>query len=200
MNKLGALLIAALAGLAAQGELEQPSAANDLDTLDRCEPSAITVPANQVLSALAAGCSSYCTSSTTTNHCVPVIGCTGVPSASGGSGFVLTVAQVEGARNGMILYSLAAHPVMPQAPNGNTSYRCLQAPWKSTGTQFSAGALNSCDGALSVDFIAFMTSHPAAPGNPLMVGQTFYAQGVFKDPGAPGTLNYSDALSFTMLP
>lgn len=148
----------------------------------------------------AAGCSTYCTSSTTTHGCVPVISCTGVFSASLGSPFVLTVSEVEGARSGKILYSLAAHPTMPQAPNGNTSYRCLQSPTKSTGLQFSGGTLNGCDGSLTVDFSAFMAANPGAPGNPLMAGQTFYAQGVFKDPGAPGTINYSDALSFTVVP
>lgn len=66
--------------------------------------------------------------------------------------------------------------------------------------QFSGGTLNGCDGSLTVDFSAFMAANPGAPGNPLMTGQTFYAQGVFKDPGAPGTINYSDALSFTVVP
>jgi hypothetical protein len=66
--------------------------------------------------------------------------------------------------------------------------------------QSSGGNLFACNGALSVDFLAFMAAHPTALGQPIAVGQRFNAQAWFRDPPAPKTTSLSDALEFPLLP
>jgi hypothetical protein len=69
-----------------------------------------------------------------------------------------------------------------------------------TPVQFSGGSFFSCDGALSLDWNAYVTSNPAALGAPFAGGEIVHAQGWFRDPPAPKGTNLSDGLRFVVLP
>jgi hypothetical protein len=139
----------------------------------------------------------YCTSSTSAFGCRPTMSWSGVPSVSMGSGFVLTTTKVDGQRSGAIYYSLQQHPNMGLIA-GTTSYKCIQAPVQAMGTQNSGGTLGLCDGALSVDWSAWIAANPAALGQPVFAGMTFWVQERHQCTGY--STNRSNALAFVALP
>jgi len=144
------------------------------------------------------GCEStvatYCAAGTTTNGCVPAISSSGTPSASAGSGFTIHVASVEGHKNGMFFYGLAG----PESVVWGASFLCVRSPLQRTGVIASGGASGSCAGQLSIDWNAYIATHPSALGSPFASGETVWAQAMFRDPAAPGGSNASDALWFTV--
>jgi hypothetical protein len=162
---------------------------------------ALIAPARSLAAAVAPLCnwSTYCTSSTSQNGCNPTLSAVGCPSATAVSGFVIQCTQVENSVNGKFMYSLGPHPTMPPFP-GTTSYRCLnqstlqQLPWQNSGS-----ASGACSGSFVVDWMAWISSHPSALGQPLYAGQNFYVQARFTK--APyGPINLSNGLMFTLTP
>jgi hypothetical protein len=147
------------------------------------------------------GATSFCTSSTTSHGCVPSIGATGSPSASAGSGFTISVSNVEGQKSGLIFYGMSNAGWTPTTwAVGSTSYLCVKAPVQRTPTQNSGGTLNACDGFLSLDWNAYIATHAGALGTPFGGGETVWAQAWFRDPPAPKTTNLSNGLMFTVHP
>jgi Tol biopolymer transport system component len=140
--------------------------------------------------------SNYCTAGTTVHGCVPWIAGEGAPSSVSGNGFDIVVHAVEGGRMGLIYYGFYSASV-PWA-TGSLSYRCIAYPVQRTGAHNSGGAPGSCNGELRVNFNAWMQTHPTALGSPFVQGQVFYAQGWFRDSGAPKGTNLSDGLRFTL--
>lgn len=141
----------------------------------------------------------YCTSSTSTNGCVPSITSTGQPSASLSSGFVLGVAGVEGNKAGLFYYGISGRSASIWA-SGSTSFLCVKAPTQRMGAQNAGGADGACDGVLTEDWNAYIANHPSALGQPFSQGETAWAQAWFRDPAAPKTTNLSNALEFTLAP
>jgi endonuclease I len=142
----------------------------------------------------------YCTSSTTTNGCVPAISASGSPSVTANSGFVLSALSVEGQRSGLIFYgtSGAANSVWAI---GSTSFLCVKAPTQRMNSLNSGGANNTCTGVLSTDWLNWLSTHPNALGQPFSSsGVVVRAQAWFRDPPAPKTTNLSDGLEFVTLP
>lgn len=146
----------------------------------------------------AALCTNYCTPGTSTNGCTATMSCSGNPSLSNCAGFIVTASNVEGMKNGVIRYGLASNAA-PFA-GGSTSFVCVKAPMQKTGVQNSGGTGGSCDGSLSLDFLAYICTHPNALGMPFVAGTTLYAQATYKDPPAVKSLNLSDGLEFTIVP
>ena len=144
------------------------------------------------------GATNYCTAGTTTNGCQPPISATGFPSASNGSGFTLTVSTLEGQKQGLIFYGVTGTSAAPWGTG--TSFLCVKSPTQRTPAQNSGGTAGACDGTLSIDWNAYIASHPTALGNPFLGGEVVYAQGWFRDPPASKTTNLSNALSFTVTP
>lgn len=144
------------------------------------------------------GCSAtvatYCAAGTTTSGCVPTISGSGTPSASAGSGFTIDVATVEGHKNGMFFYGLAG----PEATAWGSSFLCVRSPLQRMGVVASGGASGSCIGQLSIDWNAYIATHPSSLGSPFVSGETVWVQAMFRDPTAPGGSNASDALWFTV--
>ena len=138
----------------------------------------------------------YCTSGTTTNGCAPSMSAVGTPSSTAGSGFDLVCSNSEGGRHGLILYGMA--PSAVSWAINSTSLVCVAPPQRRTGAYNSGGTLGTCTGSYSLDFNAFMVSDPNALGSPFMAGQVFYAQGWFRDPGAPKGTNLSNAICFAL--
>ena len=152
------------------------------------------------------GCSSsvanYCTSSTTTNSCNPAMSASAaVASIGAGPGsFVLTANSVEGQKSGLVFYGITGQNNLVWGA-GSTSFLCVKAPTQRTASQNSGGTNNACDGTLSLNFNAYMATHPFALGQPLFAGEAFNMQAWFRDPPCgKATTHMSQALAFTLAP
>jgi hypothetical protein len=143
---------------------------------------------------------SYCTAGTTSNGCTPSISGTGAASASANSGFTISVASVEGQKQGLIFYGIDNTGFVPAPWGAGASFLCIKSPLQRTPAQSSGGTLGLCDGALALDWNAFRTANPAALGAPFAAGQKIYAQGWFRDPPSAKTTNLSNALQFALCP
>lgn len=84
--------------------------------------------------------------------------------------------------------------------NGGTGFACVRAPFRRTGGTNSGGTSGLCDGSFSIDWNAFVAANPSTLGAPFIGGETVWAQCWFRDPGAPGTTSFSDALRFLVFP
>jgi hypothetical protein len=138
----------------------------------------------------------YCTPATTTNGCNATMGWIGTPTASLSCPFKVSASSVEGQKQGIVFYGLSG----PTASPWGTGFLCVKAPTQRTPAQNSGGTAGACDGLLSLDFNAYMATHPGALGQPLFAGEAFWFQAWFRDPPAPKTTNMSDALTFTLAP
>ncbi len=138
----------------------------------------------------------YCTAGTTVHGCVPSIAGIGAPSSQATSGFDIVVSNVPGQRYGTLFYGFYAASI-PWAPF-SPSYQCIASPVQRLGIFDSGGSAGQCNGELRVDFNAWRAANPGSLGSPFVAGQVFYAQGWFRDPGAPKQTNLSDGLRFTL--
>jgi hypothetical protein len=138
----------------------------------------------------------YCTAGTTVHACVPWIGGEGAPSSVASSGFDIVVHSVEGQRNGLVYYGFYS-TALPWAV-GSLSYTCVANPVQRMAALHSGGTAGQCNGELRLDFNAWRQAHPTGLGSPFIPGQVFYAQGWFRDPGAPKGTNLSDGLRFLL--
>lgn len=141
---------------------------------------------------------SYCTAGTTTTGCNATLSASGTPSASATSGFNLSIANVEGQKQGLLFYSVTGRQAVQWGTG--TSFLCVKSPTQRLPSQSSGGTVGACDGSLSADWLAFIAANPSSIGTPLTAGQVFQAQGWFRDPPAPKSTSLSDALEFTLLP
>jgi hypothetical protein len=139
---------------------------------------------------------SYCTAGTSANACSAAIVASGIPSASASSGFTLHASGVEGQRFAMFFYGISGALASPWG----TSTLCVRAPRQRMGQQLTSGTAGQCDGALAMDWSAFLASHPAAIGSPLQPGRVVHAQTWYRDPPSTKTTALSDALTFTLCP
>lgn len=142
-------------------------------------------------------CSSYCSAGVTSNNCTAAISGVGAASASANSGYTLSATNVEGAKQGLILYGISGRIATPWAPT-SSSLLCVKSPTQRTSVQNSGGASGTCQGVLSLDWNAYRASNPGALGNPFSAGQRVQAQAWFRDPPAPRGTNLSNALEFTV--
>jgi uncharacterized delta-60 repeat protein len=141
----------------------------------------------------------YCTAGTSTNGCAPTVSSTGTPSVAGASGFTLDVSGVDGQRQGLIFYGIGGRKADAWAP-GSTSVLCVKAPMQRMIVASTGGASGQCDGALSTDWLAYVSANPTAVGAPFVAGVTVSAQGWFRDPPAPKSTSLSNALEFVTAP
>jgi subtilisin-like proprotein convertase family protein len=150
---------------------------------------------------LPSGPTAFCTAGTSTNGCVPSITANAQPSATQATAPLITVNNVEGQRFGIIFYGINQTGFTPSPwAVGSSSYLCVKGPTQRTGTSNSGGAVNACNGALALNWNAFITANPGAVGNPFSAGDKVYVQGWYRDPPAPKTTNLSNALELTVQP
>lgn len=140
----------------------------------------------------------YCTTSTTTNGCLPRICGVGRPSASAATDFAISVSGVEGQKQGIIFYGINNSGFTP-LPWGS-GFFCVKSPTQRAPTQTSGGVTNQCNGQLSLEWNGFLQANPGALGTPFSSGQTVYAQAWMRDPPSPKTTVFSDGLSFVVQP
>jgi hypothetical protein len=143
----------------------------------------------------------FCTAGTTSSGCVPAISGSDQPSASFANPCVITVANVEGQRSGLVFYGVdnTGFSAVPWAAT-STSFLCVKLPIQRTAGQDTGGAAGACDGQLVLDWNAFQSAFPGSLGAPWVAGEQAYVQGWFRDPPAPKTTNLSDALLLTYRP
>jgi hypothetical protein len=140
---------------------------------------------------------SYCTAGTTASGCNALLSSTGTASRSSATGFVVAVGGSEGQKDGTLYFGTGG----PQANSwGNgTSLQCVVPPVTRTGVLRGSGTFGACDGALQMDFNAWMAANPSrAP----QAGETAYAQAWFRDPmnTSNQSTSLSNALAFTVCP
>lgn len=138
----------------------------------------------------------YCTTSTTTHGCQPLLFVSGTASATSGLPFDLAAFDIEGARAGLFFYGLAPSAT-PWAP-GSTSTKCVQSPIQRMGTLNTGGTSGQCDGLLLFDMNAYLRTHPGAIGAPFSVGTRLFSQAWFRDPAAPKGTNLSNAVEIVL--
>ncbi|MBL8802609.1 MAG: hypothetical protein JNN27_11470 [Planctomycetes bacterium] len=144
----------------------------------------------------------YCTAGTTTNNCNATMSSTGTPSVAAPSGFSVGATSVEGQKQGLIFYSVTGQNSL--AWGTGSSFLCIKSPTQRTPALNSGGTTNLCDGAISVDFLAFLAANPTAIGGaangPLSAGNQVQFQCWFRDPPASKSTSLSDGLEVTMVP
>jgi hypothetical protein len=140
----------------------------------------------------------YCTSKTASNGCIPVIGSTGTPDANAGSGFIVTTTKVVNNKNGVHFYSTAGQQGVPF----QGGFLCMKQPIKRLPVQNSGSAGPPCgtaanSGSLVTDFNVKIASgtDPA-----LVAGANTSIQAWFRDPTSPSTTGLSNAQNFTICP
>jgi hypothetical protein len=142
----------------------------------------------------------YCTAGTSTNGCVPALSASGQPSASAATPCTLSVANLEGQKQGLIFYGLDNSGFSPLPwSSTSTSFFCVKSPTQRTLPQTSGGTLAQCDGAFTLDWNNFLATF-AALGEPFAAGDKLYAQGWYRDPPASKTTNLTNAVELTFVP
>lgn len=142
----------------------------------------------------------YCTAGTSTNGCVPAIQASAQPSVSFANACMLSVANVEGQKSGLLFYGTNNSGFSRSPWGGGTSYLCAKAPTQRTTAQNSGGTLSTCNGQLGLDWNAYQSANPAALGNPWAAGAKVFAQAWYRDPLAAKTTNLSNAVEMTYQP
>jgi hypothetical protein len=136
----------------------------------------------------------YCTSKLNSQGCLPAIGWTGSPSASG-SPFVIDCTNVLNNKLGLMFYGY-----LPKALPYEGGTLCVSAPVKRTPVQDSGGnpPPDDCSGLYTYDFDALIQS---GQDPNLFTGALVYAQFWYRDPTVdPFGTGRSDALTFLIQP
>lgn len=142
----------------------------------------------------------FCTAGTSANGCAASISASAQPSVSFANACTLSVANVEGAKSGLLFYGVDNSGFSAVPWGSGSSYLCVKSPTQRTDIQSTGGSANACDGALSLDWNAYQLATPLALGNPWLVGAKVYVQGWYRDPPASKSTSLSDALELTYAP
>jgi len=92
---------------------------------------------------------SYCTAGVSAGGCAGALSSSGKPSASKGSGFVVTASGVDGATRGVFVFGVNGRRAHPFGSGG--SLICLEGPVFRTAALVGGGSPGACDGTLSAD-------------------------------------------------
>ena len=145
-----------------------------------------------------ASVATYCTAKLNSLGCLPAIGSSGAQSASAGSGFVITCANVLSQNMGLLLIGTSGRASAPF--QGGTL--CMQSPLKRTPAVNAGGnpPPRDCSGVYSLDMNRYAQGGPLAALT--QVGTIVNCQWWGRDPGyvAPNDTTLSDALEYTVRP
>lgn len=115
------------------------------------------------------------------------------------SGFTTRPEQAEVRGAGLVVCGPGGANAQAWQP-GSSSLLCVKGPLQRTIATNSGGASGACDGAIELDWLAYLAAAPLALGEPFSANTVVNAQCWFRDPSAPGTTNLSNALQFTTCP
>ncbi len=144
----------------------------------------------------------YCTAKTNSLGCVPTIGAAGLPSATSGSGFVISASNVINNKPGLMIYTDQG----PAAVVFQGGLRCVNVPLKRSVPLNSGGnpPPNDCSGVYSIDMNSFAVGGlGGTPAAYLTVpGTVINIQGWGRDQGfpAPNNTTLTDAVQYTVGP
>jgi len=143
---------------------------------------------------------SYCTPGTSASGCKATLAAAGTPSATAGSGFQISAADVEGGKDGLFYFGTGGRQANPWG-NG-TSLQCAVPPVSRAGLLIGTGAPGGCGGAFAQDLNAFWCPTCPKPGKNPGAGAVVQAQLWYRDPQNTSnrTTSLSDALEFTVGP
>ncbi len=134
----------------------------------------------------------YCTSKVNSQGCAPPISASGTPSASAGSGFVISATQVLPGVKGLLIYSTAGPAAFPF----QGGWLCVASPVRRTFGQTSTGS-GLCGGTFAMDF----NSYIALGIDPtLAAGASFWSQYWSRDTASPSGTNLTNGLTATIGP
>jgi hypothetical protein len=138
----------------------------------------------------------YCTAGTTANGCTTALSAMGQAMVSNPAGFDVRATGVDGGRTGLFFFGLSGAKATPWG-GGSSSWQCVQGPLQRTSLQSSGGTQGACDGQFALDFNAWMNANVTkAPSG----GATVWIQSWFRDPHAPKSTSFSNALQFEVCP
>lgn len=133
----------------------------------------------------------YCTAKTNSASCVPSIGASGAPLATGDDAFFVIATQELAGKSGIFFWGQAAAAL----PFGGGTL-CV-APPLVRGPVQNSGGTTGCTGTYSQHFgQAYMAAHNVSPGD------TLFGQYWSRDPGfaPPNNVALTRGLQFTVLP
>lgn len=140
----------------------------------------------------------YCVAKTNSLGCTPLLVAVGAPSATAGSGFVVTATNVRNRAFGLLFYGLSGATAVPFAGG----FLCVTAPrFRTPGISSlgNAAPIVDCSGTYPFDFNAYVASgvHPA-----LSAGRQVWAQFVSRDNGfaPPDNIGLTSAITFVIGP
>ena len=146
---------------------------------------------------------SYCTPKINSLGCTPTIGFTGVPSASSGSGFVVTSTNTRNRKSGLLLYGITGRSAV--VFQGGTL--CVRSPVRRTGGLASGGnpaPIDDCSGLFTIDMNAYahQTSAPLPLPELSVIGTLIDCQFWGRDSGFvfPNNSSLSAGLEYTVGP
>ncbi len=180
------------------GNESAPGTAKRFDTRENSNPNHVpTLQVNYISSI-----QTYCTAKVNSLGCTPSIASTGISSASSGSGFFVTTANVINNEPGLYLYGIAGRAAVPFAGG----VRCVNTPLRRTVPLNSGGnpPPSDCSGAFAIEFNAFAVG--ALGGTPLpflqVPGTVIDCQAWGRDNGfaSPNNVTLSNGLQFFVGP
>ena len=133
----------------------------------------------------------YCTAGVSAVGCVPALSATGVASASGASGFVLTASGLEGQVPAIVFHGSSGRQAAPWGTS--SSFQCVVPPVRRTPLQTSGGQAGLCSGSFSIDLNAVWCPGCPKPQQNPGVGALVQAQAWYRDPA--NTSNQTTGLS-----
>ena len=148
-----------------------------------------------------AGGVAYCSSKVNSLGCTPVLSSTGAPSATSGSGFVVTTLQVRNNKPGLLIYSNGGRAAVPF----QGGFLCIGSPVRRSIQLNSGGTpppTADCTGVYTIDMNAFAVhALGGIPAAYLTVpGTVVDSQCWGRDPGfaAPNNTTLSNGLEYTV--
>jgi hypothetical protein len=147
-----------------------------------------------------AGPVTYCTAGTSASGCTALLSVSGTASASAPSGFTLSAAGVEGAKDGLFFFATSTRQA--NSWGNGSSYQCVAPPVHRAGLLTGSGSAGACDGSFAQDLNAlWCPTCPKSHHNP-GAGALVQAQLWYRDPASTSnrSTSLSDAVEFALAP